>query len=404
MKLNKYLPFSFIYFFVNSVALPLGLLYTTLLAPLFYTWILVKRKREILLPFITLLLPFIIIHVFVTGVDMKSYSISMLNIILVYIFAQAFYTFLKVHPDPEKIFRKILVFNFFLCLIGIVFYFTPYNSVFWIRQTLSEGVTGVRRFRMFTYEASHYAMMFTPLFLFYFLQYLFRQNRIDSRLLLPMIFLPILLSFSLGVMAALMVALLITFMFYLPSLLRKRRVFNFAIYTVVIGMAGFIILYFLFPNNAFFSRLLNLTAGEDTSGQGRTIDAFILAGKILQEKSEYWGIGPGELKFVGDDIIRGYYLYLPDEPVAIPNAVAETWLLFGWVGLILRMCIIFFLFFYTKVWRNYYRLLLFLFVFIYQFTGSYITNPAEYVIWILAFTNAFPQFDVKKPSAVSYQI
>jgi hypothetical protein len=47
------------------------------------------------------------------------------------------------------------------------------------------------------------------------------------------------------------------------------------------------------------------------------------------------------------------------------------------------------------VWTNYYRLLLFLFVFIYQFTGSFITNVAEYVIWILAFTNTFHQFDVK---------
>jgi hypothetical protein len=38
--------------------------------------------------------------------------------------------------------------------------------------------------------------------------------------------------------------------------------------------------------------------------------------------------------------------------------------------------------------------MLFIFIFVYQFTGSFITNLAEYVIWILAFTNAFPQFDV----------
>jgi len=64
----------------------------------------------------------------------------------------------------------------------------------------------------------------------------------------------------------------------------------------------------------------------------------------------------------------------------------------------LRLIIEIALFFHTKVWRNYYRLLLFFFVFIYQFTGSFITNVAEYVIWILAFTNIFHQFDVKRQS------
>ncbi|MGZ5135232.1 MAG: hypothetical protein ACXWCG_08785, partial [Flavitalea sp.] len=51
-------------------------------------------------------------------------------------------------------------------------------------------------------------------------------------------------------------------------------------------------------------------------------------------------------------------------------------------------------FFKTKVWSNYYRLSLFLFIFIYQFTGSYLTNIAEYVIWILAFhPGLFTEFD-----------
>lgn len=395
MKLNKYLPFSFIYFFVNSVALPLGLTYTALLGPFFYIWILLKRKREILLPFVTVLLPFVIIHIFITGVSLSGYLVSILNIVLVYLFAQAFYTFLKVHPDPERIFRKILIFNFILCIVGIIFYFTPYVDLFWIQQTISEKVIGVYRFKMFTYEASHYAMMFTPLFLFYLLQYLFKQNRINSKLLLFMIFVPIIISFSLGVIAALLAALLITLALYFPFLLRKRRVLNFVINLVVIGAVGFFVLYVIFPDNAFFSRLFHLAAGEDTSGKGRTVDAFILANKIIKEKSVYWGIGPGELQTVAGDIIRGYYLYGPDVSVAVPNAVAETWVLFGWVGLILRLSIQVLLFFYTKVWTNYYRLLLFIFVFIYQFTGSYITNPAEYVIWILAFTNVFSQFDVK---------
>jgi hypothetical protein len=129
---------------------------------------------------------------------------------------------------------------------------------------------------------------------------------------------------------------------------------------------------------------------------GRTSDAFVIARKLLEEKNSYWGIGIGQLKFVGNDMIRAYYLYYNNTPVAIPNAAAETLALFGWIGLIARIFIQLSLFFVTRVWTNYFRLMLFLFIFLYQFTGSYITNVAEYVIWILAFTNAFPAFDVAK--------
>ncbi|MES1221835.1 MAG: hypothetical protein ABUT20_40430, partial [Bacteroidota bacterium] len=108
---------------------------------------------------------------------------------------------------------------------------------------------------------------------------------------------------------------------------------------------------------------------------------------------EYWGVGIGQIKIMGEDTIRSYYLYYTDFTVAIPNAVAETLAIFGWIGVSLRLGIEIFMFIHTRVWKNYYRLLLFLFIFIYQFTGSYITNVAEYFIWILAFTRVFPQFD-----------
>ncbi|MBK7308936.1 MAG: hypothetical protein IPI88_19255 [Chitinophagaceae bacterium] len=40
----------------------------------------------------------------------------------------------------------------------------------------------------------------------------------------------------------------------------------------------------------------------------------------------------GQLELAGADLIRGYYLYYHNTPVAIPNAAAETLaLLAGWV-------------------------------------------------------------------------
>jgi len=395
MKINKYFPFAIIYFFFNSLALPFGLTYTALLAPFFYIWILLIRKKEILLPFIAILLPFIIIHITVVEPEIKSYAISLLNLLLVYVFCQAVYTFLHVCKDIEKIFRRILILNFIVCLVAIPLYFTPWFSLLWDEQVLTAGVGKIRRLRMLTYEPSYYSLLFTPFFFFFLLQYFFRLNTIHGGMLLLMLFLPYILSFSIGVTGAVLLAVIITWIIHFRKLTVKKRIANAAITGGVIFTSGMLVLVLFFRHNTIFTRISNIFSGQDSSGKGRTVDAFLLAGRILNDKNEYWGIGLGQIKIIGDNIIRNYYLYNMDITVTIPNAAAETLAIFGWIGFLLRILVELFLFFYTRVWTNYYRLLLFFFIFIYQFSGSFITNVAEYVIWILAFTNIFQQFDIK---------
>jgi hypothetical protein len=404
MRINKYFPFAFLYFFVNSLALPFGLTYTAILSPLFYWWIAAKRKQEVLLPFIFFILVFGIIHKS-QGVDTNSYILSVLNFTTVYIFCQAFYTFLKNCNNPEKILWKLLVINFILCIIAIPLYFTPFYEILWIQQYLTEGVDNFLRLKLFTYEASYYATLFTPLFFFFLLQIIFKQNKKNAWLLSAMIFLPYFLSFSLGVISCILVAVVLTYILYLKTLTRKKRVFTILLLTTSILFFGFVALAVFFPDNILFTRIENIFSGKDSSGRGRTFEAFELANKILAQKSWTWGIGPGQVKEIGAEIIRDYYLYPMDYNVfAIPNAVAETLVIFGWVGLLLRLFIEIFLFFYTRVWTNYYRLLLFFFMFFYQFTGSFITNLAEYVIWILAFTNVFSQFDIRLSAKNKFNI
>jgi hypothetical protein len=394
MRLNKYLPFAILYFFLNTVGLPLGLTYTALLAPVFYIWIIVKRKRDIVLPFIGLLLPFIIAHLFIIKVDMPKYAIALINILAVYIFCQAFYTWLRSDGQKEKILYKLLLINTALCLVAVVFYFTPLNYIFWIQQDLTDNVDQFLRLKMFTYEASHYALVFTPVFLFYFTGYFLQLNTGKNRLLFVMLFLPYVLSFSMGVIFCLLAAGMLTFFIHFRLLSVKRRIVNGFISVGVLATVAVIAGFVFFRDNPVFIRIVNIFSGNDTSTTGRTGDAFILAGKLLKDNNPWWGIGPGQLTATGADMIRGYYLYHFTTPVAIPNAAAETLALFGWIGLAIRLLLEIVLFFITSVWKNYYRLLLFLFIFIYQFMGSYITNMAEYVIWILAFTNSFPQFNV----------
>ncbi len=400
MKLNKYLPIAFIYFFINSVGLPFGLMWTALLAPLFYVWVVLHRKQEILWPFLILLLPFIFVHTVITGVELKSYLVSLFNITLIYIFCQAFYTFLKACNDPEVIFRKILVVNFIFCLIGIIFYFTPWDNIFWISQYLTSGISNYRRFKLFTYEASIYATLFIPLLFFYLLQYFLAQNKIGTARLFLMLLLPLVLSFSIGVIGVALLATFVTILFS-RQLIVKRRVVNTFINVGAFTVLTMFILVFFFRNNTLFVRLTNIFTGHDSSTRGRVEDSYILAGKMVDEKSEWWGIGFGQIKLMGHDIVKEYYRYIHEFTATIPSAMAETFALLGWSGVIVRLFIEIFLFFYTRVWTNYYRIMLFLFMFVYQFAGSFFTNLAEYVIWILAFTNVFRQFDAKPNRQVS---
>ena len=396
MKVNKYLLFALIYFFVNTLGLPPGLSYTALLSPLLYWWVVSTRKKEVLVPFIAVLAPFIILQL-LSGVDTKSYVSSLLYYITVYIFIQAAYTMLLQVKDLEAIFRTILIINFVFCLIAIPLYFTPLYDILWIEQYLTAGVEGFRRFKLFTYEASYYSTLFMPIFFFYFFQIILRQNRASSWLILLMIVLPLALSFSLGVITAIVLALALTFAFHPIKLFSKRRTINLLSFAVGGALPALLFMYLFFPDNALFTRLANIFSGQDLSGKGRTTDAFYLADRILYLKHHLWGIGPGQIKVIGNFIIREYYAY-PNyyDVIGIPNVVAETYVLFGWAGLVLRIGLECFFFFRTRVWTNYYRLALFLFIFIYQFTGSFITNLTEYMIWLMAFVNVFPQFDAVK--------
>lgn len=396
-KINKYLPFAFIYFFINAVGLPFGMLYTILLTPVFYVWISLKGRTWIVLKFILLLTPFIIMHL-LNGVDVYFYERSLLLFLAVYIFCMAFHTLITTSGDLEQIFRKILSLNFILIVFALLLVPTTYRFLFWSDWSYhSEGIMGLPRLQMLTYEPSYYSTLFVPIFAFYFIKYILKQLKKNVALTLMMIILPLALSFSLGVISGLVAAIGILFLLNLSKFLSSKRLFySLSILTGSVLLILIILLIF-YSDNPLFVRVTSFLSGTDQSGRGRTSEAFQLAYLIAEAKSIWWGVGPGQLKVIGDPIIKEFYKYQADYgQVSIPNAFAETMALFGIVGAIMRMLVEVYLFFRTKVMNNYFRTLLFFFIFIYQFTGSFTTNIAEYVIWILAFTNVFPEFDRNK--------
>jgi hypothetical protein len=79
----------------------------------------------------------------------------------------------------------------------------------------------------------------------------------------------------------------------------KEEFFNIITFGAALGVFLLAILVIFFPDNPLFVRIGNIFSGTDSSGRGRTFEAFILADKMLAEKSYMWGIGLGQVKIMG---------------------------------------------------------------------------------------------------------
>jgi hypothetical protein len=396
IRINKYMPIAVLYFFFNGFLLPLGLLYTTILSPFFLIWLCRYRSIRYLWIYLAVTIPFVIIH-FAQGVHATYYFRSYILLFSVFVFGLTFYQFLRVCNTLGVIYKRLVIINFILTVVAIIALFIPgLREILWFDGALSSGITEVNRLRLFVYEPSYYSTLLVPIAMYYYLKaLLYKSETIIPTII--MVSVPLVLSFSFGVILAMIFSILI-------SLLIKPAAFFSAKKAPIYILAGFSVLIIglvaallIFPENIFVQRLNNVLEGRDTSFKGRTFDAFTLAWRIAEMKSTIWGSGLGQIKVLGLELWREFYRYnFTINEIAIPNAVAETLAVFGIIGVCIRLGLEIILFFRTKVYNNYYRLLLFLFVFIYQFSGSFIYNIAEYVIWILAFSPVFSQFDKQK--------
>lgn len=207
---------------------------------------------------------------------------------------------------------------------------------------------------------------------------------------------PLLLSLSFGVMGALLFALILALCADAQAFIRAAKYLRWVLLGAV---AGFIILIMFvrwLPDSAVALRMINILQGQDPSFTGRTTDAFYLAWQIAKQKSIWWGAGFGQVKVLGPQIFQQYYSWpAPDShAVALPNSVADLLAQAGLIGVLIKFLLCGFFFFKTATYNNVYRLSLFAFLFIYQFTGSFINNVAEFSIWVLCFSpGLFSHFD-----------
>ncbi len=392
ISINKYLPVILLYFFFNTFLLPSGLLYTTILTPFFLIWLYKFPSFKYIGYFLLIMLPFVVIHYF-NGININYYIRSFILLFSVYVFSVTVYQFLKECKSIRTLYKNLLVINTLFVILALLALTLPeLKAQFWYMNEITSGINIVR-LKMLTYEPSYYSILFVPIALYYYLKIILLKlpNPIVTLLLLTI---PLLLSFSFGIILGLMLSIFFTFLIQPSFYFYNKNLHVYILSSIVIVVLGIFALQ-LFPNNVFVVRLENVFFGTDTSFKGRTADSFYLAWEIASKRSIWFGCGLGQVKEIGLDIFRKFYNYplFTINQIGIPNAVGDTFATFGIVGVFIRLSLQVFFFFKTRVHTNYYRLSLFLFIFIYQFTGSYIMNIAEYVIWIMAFNQGiFEEF------------
>lgn len=393
---GHFILFFLLYFFFNLVFLPEGLLYTTLLTPVFLYWLYKKGKVPRMLKWFVLLVIPVPFHL-ALGVDLPAYLVSTAMVISAWVFLFAALEAVRSGRDSlEDILKKVLLINVVLLLVALLILpFSPLRDFMWDSIPMSKNLPAFPRLKLLAYEPSHYALLMAPVYLFFLLRIITGQSR-HPLLLAAAAGLPLTLSFSFGVIGALLIALLTGLLIHFPRLPGHSK-------RILVYGAGFMILcaaalWISWPGNPFFVRLENIITGADSSSKGRLFLSFMFARDLVVQYHAWLGVGPGQVKILAHDLIVEYYRYTGAyaEVVRIPNSMGEMLAIYGVYGFILKIFFELYFFVRLRIYRNLYSLVLFMFIFIYQFTGSFLVNVAEIGAWALVFGSRFSRFDMDR--------
>lgn len=391
---HHFLPFFVLYFFFNIVFLPAGLLYTSLLTPFFLYWLYKKKRLPSLIKWSLLLLAPIPFQ-WMTGFDTRTYLMSTVMVIAAWIFLfTALEAIRSTRDSLEDLFFKILMINSILIIIALLILpFPLLRDLMWDSEPMSRNLTAFPRLKLLAYEPSHYALLLAPVFLFFLLK-IITGHSAHPLLLASGIGIPLILSFSFGVMGALFLATLTGVLIYikkLPYHSRRMVIYSLAFILALIGAV-----WFFWPSNPFFMRMENIITGADSSSKGRLVHSFMFAKDLVIQHQAWMGVGPGQVKILAHDLIVNFYRYSGEyaEVVRIPNSMGEMLAIYGIYGFLLKIFLEVYFFIRLKIYRNLFSLILFIFIFIYQFTGSFLVNAAEIGTWAIVFNGRFTRFDI----------
>ena len=383
--------FVFLFFF-NRVGLPFGISFDMLLAPFLLYFIFKENAQSLLYKAVGVLLVFGVIHL-VSGVYFTAFVVSNLVFITLVIAVVAFYQRTKHIDFFDEIILRITQLNSVLTILALFLLFFLKSTYLWYLVPYTSNAEALPRLKLFTEEASHYSFLLLPIFYYWLYQWLVHFNWRTFGYLTTII-ISLILSFSLGVLSVIALTLFILILIYSRSILQhsRYRQLLFIGLIAILSIACFV--YYFFPINPLTIRMINLMNGLDTSGRGRTYESFEIAWRVLQLNYPLTGIGLGQFKFIGRDVLLLYYKYhtIPSV-VRLPNALAETLVSFGVLGVFIRVFIQIYWAFKRRIVNNLFQTSLFISLFIYQFTGGFLMHSFEYYYWILVVVPIFKTFD-----------
>jgi hypothetical protein len=385
LSIHYFLPIFGFYIFLNHAGLPNGLFYSTLVSPFLYVWLYLQGRRWLTATFLLILAPFIMAHL-VLGIASPTYYLrSMLLLWTAYITTYALGWALLRCRNIERLFDEIIVLHFVAGILAIACLHTPLQNLFWMdtSNTLADS-SHLLRFSLLNSEPGVCAALMLPLVIYAAIR-LIRDSKKRSFLYLMMIAFPLLLTQSFGGLGISVGAISVTLVTtYRQRLMRPRTLIIVACLALAAG-ALFVV------HNPISQRVLQVVTGNDSSTQSRTTLAFVVAYLVASSKSLLWGVGLGQAKLV-DLVSYGF------ENSIIPNAVAATFAELGIVGVLVRLTVELYLFFRTRVYRNPFRLAMFVASFFSQLTGGNLMNVQNYLLWCFAFLPFFPEMDQRVDS------
>lgn len=369
LRIHKYLPIAIVLFFLNAPPFfPQGLLVTGLLSPLFYLWLLLNRRRYILEVYFAFLGPFLCMNV-IDGIRWPEFLTTSALLLTAYVTVVTLAVAIKNMRHLHALIGSLILINFAVAVVGAIIKFTPYYQSMWQLPTQWEPYQ-VARFKAFTYEASYYSTLLVPLVLFSYWSFVSRRT---SRHLLVFLatLIPLFMSLSFGTIGALVAALVIAHCVHHRGNTRIKYLSALAVLTALTVLA-------LPSRSPIIQRARSIVGGTDSSEQVRTTMAIRDAYEIARSKDLLFGVGLGETK--------DYSTQFPTGRIA--SAVADTLSALGIAGLVLRFGLEVWFFCRSRPDRDPLRLSLFTWVFLWQFGGSFNGNIAEYLIWVLAFSES----------------
>lgn len=383
--------FVFLFFF-NRVGLPFGISFDMLLAPFLVYFIFKENAQSLLYKAVGVLLVFGVIHL-VSGVYFTAFGVSNLVFITLVIAVIAFYQRTKHIDFFDEIILRITQLNSVLTILALFLLFFLKSTYLWYLVPYTSNAEALPRLKLFTEEASHYSFLLLPIFYYWLYQWLVQFNWRTFGYLTTII-ISLILSFSLGVLSVIALTLFILILIYCRSILQHSRYRQLLLIGLIAILSIACFVYYFFPINPLTIRMNNLINGLDTSGRGRTYESFEIAWRVLQLNYPLTGIGLGQFKFIGRDVLLLYYKYhtIPSV-VRLPNALAETLVSFGVLGVFIRVFIQIYWAFKRRIVNNLFQTSLFISLFIYQFTGGFLMHSFEYYYWILVVVPIFKTFD-----------